>query len=112
MKKEILKVPKGIRYMSEWGSYSDGYGLEKYPFPHMVNKQITGCGFTEYCLSNDLDVIVCSPRKILLENKEDQHQGEVFYFKNEFSEIELNDSLRRNIRERRSVKLSMLWCST
>ena len=88
MKKEILKVPKGIRYMSEWGSYSDGYGLEKYPFPHMVNKQITGCGFTEYCLSNDLDVIVCSPRKILLENKEDQHQGEVFYFKNEFSEIE------------------------
>ena len=88
MKKEILKVPKGIRYMSEWGSYSDGYGLEKYPFPHMVNKQITGCGFTEYCLSNDLDVIVCSPRKILLENKEDQHQGEVFYFKNEFSEVE------------------------
>ena len=88
MERFTLKVPKGIRYMSEWSKYPDGYGLEKYPFPHMVNKKITGCGFTEYCLMNGLDVIVCSPRKILLENKEDQHQGDVFYFRNEFLEAD------------------------
>ena len=83
MKKEILKVPRGIRYISEWEA-SGGYSLNSYPFTHIVNKQITGCGFTEYCLTNNINVIICSPRKVLLENKEDQHQGEVFYFKNEF----------------------------
>ena len=88
MNKSIITVPRGIRYISEWSSSQDGYGLEKYPFPHIVDKKITGCGFTEYCLMNNLDVIVCSPRKILLENKEDQHSGEVFYFKNEFFEVD------------------------
>ena len=80
MKRNILVVPKGIRYISEWTDYS----LKDYCFPHILNKQITGCGFTEYCLTNDMDIILCSPRKILLENKEDQHSGEVFYFRNEF----------------------------
>ena len=71
MKKEILEVPHGIRYISEWCTMEGGYKLENYQFPHMVNKQITGCGFTEYCLTNSLDTIICSPRKILLENKVD-----------------------------------------
>ena len=87
MKREVLKVPKGIRYLSEWCEIEGGYKLENYQFPHMINKQITGCGFTEYCLTNHLDTIICSPRKILLENKEDQHSGDVFYFKNEFIEM-------------------------
>lgn len=87
MKKEILEVPHGIRYISEWCTMEGGYKLENYQFPHMVNKQITGCGFTEYCLTNSLDTIICSPRKILLENKEDQHSEDVFYFKNEFVEM-------------------------
>ena len=30
-----------------------------------------------------MNVILCSPRRILLENKEDQHKGEVFYAKND-----------------------------
>ena len=83
MKREILKVPKGIRYISEWEEYS----LKNFNFPHILNKQITGCGFTEYCLTNDMDIILCSPRRILLENKFDQHQGEVFYFRNESDQI-------------------------
>lgn len=99
MKREILKVPKGIRYISEWGDYS----LKNYCFPHILNKQITGCGFTEYCLTNDMDIILCSPRKILLENKEDQHSGEVFYFRNEFEKLEaefdkdLNSSTKKTV---------------
>lgn len=82
MNKFNLVVPSGIRYVSDWANVG-GYTLDSYGFPHIVDKKITGCGFTEYCLMNGLDVIICSPRKILLENKEDQHQGDVFYFRNE-----------------------------
>ena len=86
MKKEILTIPRGIRYISDFEKYS----LRNYPFPHILNKQITGCGFTEYCITNDMDIILCSPRKILLENKQDQHSNDVFYFKNEFDKSDLD----------------------
>ena len=76
MKKEILVVPRGIRYISDWRNY------RILDFPHIVNKQLTGCGFTEYCLTNSTDTIICSPRRILLENKFEQHTGDVFYFRN------------------------------
>lgn len=59
--------------------------LSNYQYPHILNKQITGCGFTEYCLrAKGLNVVVCSPRRILLENKYDQHKDSVnvLYFKN------------------------------
>ena len=86
MKKETLIVPAGIRYMSDWANMENGYKLEDYPFQHIVDKKITGCGFTEYCLFNHLDLILCSPRKILLENKKKHHNkigNEIFYFQNE-----------------------------
>ena len=78
---EITKliVPNGIRYISDWSNYS----LEYYQFPHILNKTLTGCGFTEYCIRNPLNVILCSPRRILLENKEDQHKGNVYYVRND-----------------------------
>ena len=76
MKKDILTVPRGIRYISEW----DNFHLPV--IPTIIDKQITGCGFTEYCIGCKEDVIICSPRVILLENKEDQHQGELFYVRN------------------------------
>ena len=63
MKREILNVPKGIRYLSEWKEFSLPVT------PTIIDKQLTGCGFTEYCISCPQDIIVCSPRVILLENK-------------------------------------------
>ena len=75
MNKQSLIVPKGIRYISDWKEYS----LRDYAFPHILNKTLTGCGYTEYCITNGQDLIMCSPRRILLENKESQHLGEVFY---------------------------------
>ena len=78
MQKETISVPEKIRYMSEW----EGYSI--FNFPHILNKQIPGCGFTEYCITNNEDVILCSPRKILLQNKYDQHKDEVFLVVNEF----------------------------
>ena len=77
MEKQKVVVPKGIRYISEW----KGFNIPD--FPCIFNKQLTGCGFTEYCITNDENLILCSPRKILLENKEEQHP-EVLYVRNEF----------------------------
>ena len=38
MEKEIIKVPFGIKYISEWEDYS-------YPEGHcIVDKGVTGCG--------------------------------------------------------------------
>ena len=75
MEKITINVPEKIRYISEW---------KEFRLPDevcIINKQITGCGFTEFCLSldNPFNVILVSPRKILLENKEEQHKGDVFY---------------------------------
>ena len=78
MKRGKIEVPEKIRYMSEW----EGYSI--FNFPHILNKQIPGCGFTEYCITNNEDVILCSPRKILLQNKYDQHKDEVFLVVNEY----------------------------
>ena len=75
MKKMKIRVPKGVRYINQW----EGFTLPD--TPTIIDKQITGCGFTEYCLTNKDNVILCSPRKILLENKEEQHSGDVLYAK-------------------------------
>ena len=79
-KNVILNVPKGIRYMSDWKDFA----IPDYPC--IIDKKIPGCGFTEYCLTNPENVILCSPRKILLKNKESQHPGEVLYVKNELDQ--------------------------
>ena len=69
-------VPRGIRFISEWSDYS----LMNFQFPHILDKKLPGCGYTEYCLRSDMNVIVVSPRRVLLENKEAQHKGDVLYF--------------------------------
>ena len=85
MVKEKVVVPKGIRYMSQW----NGFTIPDYPC--IIDKKIPGCGFTEYCITNSEDVILCSPRKILLENKDKQHSGEVLYVKNELDQDTATD---------------------
>lgn len=76
---KAIIVPKGIRYISDWKDYD----LSDFNFPHILDKKIPGCGYTEYCITSNLNVILCSPRKILLENKEMQHPLDVYYFRNE-----------------------------
>ena len=68
--KTIIKVPKGVRYIGNW----KGFNLPQEP--HIMDKTITGCGFTEWCLTNEFNVVLCSPRNILLDNKTEQHEGE------------------------------------
>ena len=81
MDKVILKVPAGINYISDWKDYQ---------FPKgqcIVNKGVTGCGYTEMCLTNSKNVVLCSPRKMLLENKRDQHVKDlnILYLENKYT---------------------------
>ena len=54
MEKHKIVVPEGIRYISEvnpeTGERLWDYELEDYGFQHILNKKLTGCGYTEYCL--------------------------------------------------------------
>jgi len=82
-----INVPEGIEYISEWENFT-------LPLGHSIlDKTICGCGFTEYCLNNSIPTVLCSPRKKLLENKEEQHNSEkgrekglrwVYYFRNDY----------------------------
>lgn len=84
MNKTKIIVPAGIRFLSEWKEFN-------FPsHPCIIDKKVPGCGFTEYCIVNPDDVILCSPRKVLLKNKTDQHPGEVLYINpEEFGEEDL-----------------------
>jgi hypothetical protein len=68
MNKVLINVPTEIRYISEWGSFD----ISLLKNHSIINKTLTGCGFTHYCLTNPIPTILCSPRKFLLENKYSQ----------------------------------------
>ena len=96
MNKKIIKVPSGrdIKYISEWSEY-------EIPNGHcIVDKGVTGCGYTEYTLTNNLPTVLCSPRKLLLENKSEQHQNDlnILYLKNEIKDINDINKLKSKIR--------------
>ena len=96
MKKIKQVVPSGrdIKYISEWSEY-------KIPQGHcIVDKGVTGCGYTEYTLTNNLPTVLCSPRKLLLENKSEEHQNDlnILYLKNEIKDINDINKLKNKIR--------------
>lgn len=64
-----VKVPAEIKYISDWKDFD----FSKFSSRCIIDKQIPGCGFTEWAINNPHNVILCSPRKILLENKADQN---------------------------------------
>ena len=74
MKKFTLLVPGNITYISEWQEFYDNFPR----FPHILDKQVPGCGFTEWALTNPDNVILCSPRNMLILNKYEQHLDDVF----------------------------------
>jgi hypothetical protein len=85
-----IPVPKGIRYISDWKEIVNYLPTDE---PYIMNKTITGCGFTEYWITNDQDAIICSPRKVLLENKDKQHQEmeNLLYLKDEYATFQPYD---------------------
>ena len=96
MKKISITVPSdmNIKYISEWSEYT-------LPKSHcIVDKGVTGCGYTEYCLMNNSPVVLCSPRKLLLENKRDQHRDDIniLYLENDITDIKSINLLKTKIR--------------
>ena len=79
MAKDKIIVPRGIRYIGEWKDFCFSNFLSKC----IINKQLPGCGFTEYCINGPENVILCSPRKMLLKNKYDQHKNDIYLVINE-----------------------------
>ena len=93
VQKDIIQVPPGIKYLSEMRD-SNGVSIIDWLLGQgrvIVNKSMTGCGFTSGCLTNGDNVILASPRNQLLRNKwrhfnkvdtERNPRGEVllFYF--------------------------------
>ena len=69
MEKYVIQVPKGIRYISQ---YEEQYGFHLEDFPYILDKSIPGCGFTTWALTNSQNVILASPRKVLMRNKKEQ----------------------------------------
>lgn len=94
IKKKII-VPRGIRYIGEWKDFS----FNRFPGKCIINKQLPGCGFTEYCLRGPENVILCSPRKMLLKNKKDQHKDNVYLVINEMEiEAEVDKDISKPIK--------------
>ena len=86
-------VPRGIRFISELGT---NFRFYKLPVKCIINKQLPGCGFTEYCLRGPENVILCSPRKMLLKNKKDQHGRDVYLVINELEkEVAIDKDLNK-----------------
>ena len=99
-------VPRGIRYISEMDSLFRFYKL---PVKCIINKQLPGCGFTEYCINGPENVILCSPRKMLLKNKKDQHGRDVYLVVNELEkEIEVDKDLSKIDKIRSQVFMDTL----
>ena len=91
-----IPVPsdRNIKYISEWSEYT-------LPKGHcIVDKGVTGCGYTEFCLMNNSPVVLCSPRKLLLENKRDQHKDDIniLYLENDIIDIKSINHLKTKIR--------------
>ena len=109
MNKQTIIVPKGIRYISEWNNLEEGRRLiDLLPISdqYIMNKTITGCGYTEYCITNPFPTILCSPRLVLLENKEDQHKDmdNLLYLRNDFEFNECDRDISKD--DLRPVEIS------
>ena len=74
----FIEVPKEYQYLSDWTDFDSIM-----PPGHIIlNKSICGCGCTDYYLTNDLPVILVSPRIALITSKlkGSRTAGKLFYF--------------------------------
>lgn len=92
MKKVDLKVPTGIRWLGQWVNFD----RDMPPGKIILNKNICGCGCTEYYLRNDQPVILVSPRKELINCKMRSTNRPIPLFYFDRSEgLELDDTINR-----------------
>ena len=82
-----LTVNPNVDYITKWVDGNGQYVLDHYfsRGRYLLNKQVTGCGFTTYCLRNNYHTILVSPRLRLIQDKIGQPEflGKCFYFNRE-----------------------------
>lgn len=73
MKKEMIKIPANIKYLTEREKFIEEFG-KPFELPNgILNKEIPGCGATTVALTDEHKTIICSPRNELLKNKYEQY---------------------------------------
>lgn len=83
-----IRVDDGIEYVTQWIDNNGNYVFDRFLTygKLIVNKKVTGCGFTTYCLSNQENTILVSPRTMLIRDKIEQFNSKIpklFYFNRE-----------------------------
>ena len=96
MEKFTINVPYYARYMSEW----QGFNLSMFPDKCIINKQLPGCGFTEYFLTSNENVIGAVPRKMLGKNKYEQHEEDVYLVRNEMEkDLSIDKDISKDVKD-------------
>ena len=86
--KGTIEVTPGVNYINDWRDGNGRYVLDKIISNGkvIINKVVTGCGFTTYSLCNKIDTILVSPRLKLILNKMEQFNKDeplCYYFNRE-----------------------------
>ena len=86
--KGTIEVTPGVDYVNDWRDNTGKYVLDDIirVGKVIINKVVTGCGFTTYSLCNKIDTILVSPRLKLILNKMEQFNKDeplCYYFNRE-----------------------------
>ena len=83
---KINITDKNFKYITQWIDENGNFCIDKYVRTGRVilNKDMTGCGFTTYCIKNSDNMIIVSPRVRLINNKI-QQEGGCFYYNREIN---------------------------
>ncbi|MCC8114957.1 MAG: hypothetical protein LIP03_13405 [Bacteroidales bacterium] len=79
--KKTIDAPLGIRYISEWKNFWDLFPHDE---PFMLNKRLTGCGFTQFAITTNLfNTVLLAPRRTMLESKHEKHPNTLLFIPND-----------------------------
>lgn len=60
MKKEVIKIPANIKYLTERDKFIEEFG-KPFELPNgILNKEIPGCGATTVALTDEHKTIICA----------------------------------------------------
>lgn len=100
MQNEIIKAPKGAKYLSEF--------MTSLPVNCLFNKGITGCGGTDLALKNNIDTIIAMPYVSLIKNKKSQHGDRILGVYGDTETEEIVSYMRRRGKKKIAVTYDSL----
>lgn len=91
MKRTILNVPEGIRYLSDWINFKSLLPKGKV----ILNKSLPDCGASSWFLKNEDNIILASPRISMLKCKStDKNLQDIYWFKSDTNYIDLKNYIQ------------------